>query len=50
MNRCPCGYANDPVKACAPATVTKYQKRISSSMLDRIDTALPHRTPARRLR
>jgi hypothetical protein len=36
---CPCGYANDPQKACtcAPAVVAKYQKRISGLLLDRID-------------
>ncbi len=39
MNPCPCGYANDPVKACtcSAGTVTKYQKRISGPLLDRID-------------
>ena len=39
MNPCPCGYYGDPVKACtcAPSSVTKYQKRISGPMLDRID-------------
>lgn len=39
MNPCPCGYYGDPLKACtcAPAMVTKYQKRISGPMLDRID-------------
>jgi len=39
MNPCPCGFHEDPVKpcTCAPATVTKYQKRISGPMLDRID-------------
>lgn len=39
MNPCPCGWYGDPVKACtcAPAVVTKYQKRISGPMLDRID-------------
>jgi len=39
MNPCPCGYYGDAVKpcTCAPATVTKYQKRISGPMLDRID-------------
>jgi len=39
MNPCPCGYWNDPQKACtcAPAVVTKYQKRISGPLLDRID-------------
>jgi magnesium chelatase family protein len=36
---CPCGYANDPVRpcTCSSSTVTKYQKRISGPMLDRID-------------
>ncbi len=39
MNPCPCGYYGDPVKACtcSPATVTRYQKRISGPLLDRID-------------
>ncbi|MFN8424822.1 MAG: YifB family Mg chelatase-like AAA ATPase [Anaerolineales bacterium] len=39
MNPCPCGWFNDPQKACtcAPAVVTKYQKRISGPLLDRID-------------
>jgi magnesium chelatase family protein len=39
MNPCPCGWLNDPQKACGcvPAIVTKYQKRISGSLLDRID-------------
>lgn len=39
MNPCPCGYYGDPIKpcSCAPATVTKYQKRISGPLLDRID-------------
>src|SRR5690349_12606934 len=39
MNPCPCGYYGDPVKACtcAPSVVTKYQKRISGPLLDRID-------------
>jgi magnesium chelatase family protein len=39
MNPCPCGWLNDPQKACgcAPAVVTKYQKRISGPLLDRID-------------
>ena len=39
MNPCPCGYFNDPVKACtcSAGTVTKYQKRISGPLLDRID-------------
>jgi len=39
MNLCPRGYINDPVKpcTCAPAVVTKYQKRISGPLLDRLD-------------
>ncbi len=39
MNPCPCGYYGDSQKpcTCAPAVVTKYQKRISGPILDRID-------------
>ncbi len=39
MNPCPCGWFGDPVKpcTCAPSAVTKYQKRISGPLLDRID-------------
>jgi magnesium chelatase family protein len=39
MNPCPCGYYGDPVKQCTcnNAVVTKYQKRISGPLLDRID-------------
>ena len=39
LHACPCGYYNDPVKACtcSAGTVTKYQKRISGPLLDRID-------------
>jgi len=39
MNPCPCGYYGDPVKSCtcSSGTVTKYQKRISGPLLDRID-------------
>jgi magnesium chelatase family protein len=39
MNPCPCGYAGDTTRACtcAPALVTRYQKRISGPMIDRID-------------
>ena len=39
MNPCPCGYYGDPVKqcTCSNAVVTKYQKRISGPLMDRID-------------
>lgn len=39
MNPCPCGYYGDPLRACScPAsTVTRYQKRLSGPLLDRID-------------
>jgi magnesium chelatase family protein len=39
MNPCPCGYYGDPVRpcTCSPGLVTKYQKRISGPLLDRID-------------
>ena len=39
MNPCPCGYYGDTLKpcTCAAALVTKYQKRISGPLLDRID-------------
>jgi magnesium chelatase family protein len=39
MNPCPCGYYGDALKpcTCAHSTVTKYQKRISGPLLDRID-------------
>jgi magnesium chelatase family protein len=46
MNPCPCGYFQSDVKpcTCASATVTKYQKRISGPLLDRIDIHIevPH--------
>jgi magnesium chelatase family protein len=36
---CPCGWYGDSQKpcTCAPVVVTKYQKRISGPLLDRID-------------
>jgi magnesium chelatase family protein len=39
MNPCPCGFYGDPVRACtcAPGAVTRYQRRISGPLLDRID-------------
>jgi magnesium chelatase family protein len=42
MNPCPCGYAGDPVRECrcAPSAISRYQKRISGPLLDRIDIHL----------
>ena len=39
MNPCPCGYYGDELKecTCSMATITRYQKRISGPLLDRID-------------
>ncbi|HEX5369583.1 MAG TPA: YifB family Mg chelatase-like AAA ATPase [Dehalococcoidia bacterium] len=39
MNPCPCGNYGDPVKpcVCSESTVSRYQRRISGPMLDRID-------------
>ncbi|MEZ0397236.1 MAG: YifB family Mg chelatase-like AAA ATPase [Anaerolineales bacterium] len=39
MNPCPCGYYGDPVRpcTCSSTVVTKYQKRLSGPLLDRID-------------
>jgi magnesium chelatase family protein len=38
-NPCPCGFYGDSERACscAEATVTRYQKRLSGPLLDRID-------------
>jgi magnesium chelatase family protein len=39
MNPCPCGFYGDPVKecTCSPSMISRYQKRISGPLLDRID-------------
>ena len=39
MNPCPCGYYGDPKRTCTctPSMVTRYQKRVSGPLLDRID-------------
>jgi magnesium chelatase family protein len=42
MNPCPCGYWGDATKACTcpPASLLKYQRKISGPILDRIDIAI----------
>ena len=46
MNPCPCGYYGDPVKpcTCSPGLISRYQKRLSGPLLDRIDifVEVPH--------
>lgn len=39
MNPCPCGFFGDPLKACtcSSSNITRYQKRLSGPLLDRID-------------
>ncbi len=39
MNPCPCGYYGDTQKACvcSPVTISRYQKKLSGPLLDRID-------------
>ena len=39
QNPCPCGYYGDPTRACtcSSAMVTRYQKRVSGPLMDRID-------------
>ncbi|NTU81209.1 MAG: YifB family Mg chelatase-like AAA ATPase [Chloroflexales bacterium] len=39
QNPCPCGWHGDPEHecTCSPALVTRYQKRVSGPLLDRID-------------
>jgi magnesium chelatase family protein len=42
MNPCPCGFAGDRIKpcSCSSTAITRYQKRISGPLLDRIDIHL----------
>ena len=46
MNPCPCGYFGDPEKECkcSPHEVTRYQRKISGPIMDRIDlyVEVPH--------
>ncbi|MFN2281787.1 MAG: YifB family Mg chelatase-like AAA ATPase [Anaerolineales bacterium] len=39
MNPCPCGYYGDSLKtcSCSASAITRYQKRLSGPILDRID-------------
>src|SRR5205085_3869023 len=41
-NPCPCGYFGDNARpcSCSEGTVTKYQKRLSGPIMDRIDMHL----------
>ena len=37
MNPCPCGYYGTDMCRCKPTDITRYQKKISGPILDRID-------------
>ena len=39
MNPCPCGYLNDPDRACTctPSVINRYRQRLSGPIIDRID-------------
>jgi magnesium chelatase family protein len=42
MNPCPCGYAGSQLRrcACTPATIVRYQQRLSGPLRDRFDLTL----------
>jgi len=42
LNPCPCGYYGDPTRncVCPPPVVSRYQRRISGPLLDRIDLSV----------
>lgn len=42
QNPCPCGYHGDPVKecTCSSTAITRYQKKISGPLLDRMDISV----------
>jgi len=42
QNPCPCGFLGDPLKecVCSPSQVSRYQKKVSGPLLDRIDIHL----------
>ena len=46
MNPCPCGYWGDPFRQCTcpPSLVSRYQRRISGPLIDRVDifVEVPH--------
>lgn len=53
QNPCPCGFYNDPEKACVCTmnTINRYQRKISGPLLDRIDIQVQvDRVPIEKLR